>query len=304
MQRLASFLGSKLAFPPAAVRSFENNGMEVMNSQPQGPTNGTGKQSSDNPTKDGVSQLLPRQDPEPQTPANEQHQQPSKPQETVGDGSNKPPTTTAQSVLGKENRLSRPSMVQGLAEWEFPENVGDKSAFVSASLQHGSDATPCEPSSPQCTREKEPAPIRTPRPTRGKRKRYDEKTLEGNVIGFQDKRECLLFSSPQNRGRRTHDDDDDDYFEKTIVPKAFNIEFDRRFVKYAVAPDGSEQKEKFVWSFEEGDQAASLDLSEARIEEVPDLPKRTMKGRSRVGPMYQARIPAFGELEDGCEPLG
>ena len=285
--------------------------MEVMNNT--APMDGAMKlqsSSEDATGKEGASQLPPGPESDPQTPPpSEQKQQSSVPPQAAAAGgdADKPAAATPQPKVGKENRHSRPSLVQGVAEWEFPENVDDKAAFVATSLQQGSDATPREPSSPQPKKKRESSPtIKTPRPTRGKRKRYDEKSLEENIIGFQDKRESILFSSPQSRGkgRQVHDDDDEDYFEKTIVPKAFNIEFDKRFVNYAVAPDGSEQKEKFVWTVGNGGQPASLGFSEADMEEVPDLPKRTTKGRSRVGPMYQARIPALGASGDGFETPG
>jgi hypothetical protein len=122
---------------------------------------------------------------------------------------NKQAAIIAQSELGKENRFLRSSLVQGLAEWEFPGKIGDKSTFLNASLQQGIDATPHELSSllpkewtvPQ-------GGIWTQRPTREKQKRYDEKTLEANVIGFQDKWESILFSSPHSRGKQGHNEDE------------------------------------------------------------------------------------------------
>jgi hypothetical protein len=274
--------------------------MEFMNPDLQSPVSGTADQSSCHETAaEGNSHLVPRQETAPQRHCSG----PSKQQESQGDAVNKQAAITAQPVLGKENRLSRPSLVQGLAEWEFPGEIGDKSTFLNASLQQGIDATPHELSSlPPKERTVPQGGIRTPRPTRGKRKRYDEKTLEANVIGFQDKRESILFSSPQSRGKRGHNEDE--FFEKTIVPKAFNVEFDQRFIDYAIAPDGTKMKEKFVWSFGKKDPALSLTLSGARMETVPDLPKRIKKGLSRVGPMYQARIPEWGKSGNEYETPG
>lgn len=268
--------------------------MEDMNADPHRTINDAVVDIPD--AAKGISHLLPRPEASPQ--------QRQAQQEAAGVTESKSAPDNLHLLLGKENRLSRPTLVQGVSEWEFPDGVVDKSTFVSTSLQEGTDASSIEPSSPSPTQQNAvlgPVP-RTPRPTRGKRKRYDEKSLENNVIG---KRESILFGSPQKRRARS-DDDQDAYFEKTIVPKAFEIEFDNRFLDYATAPDGRKMKEKFVWSLEEGkgSQPLSLDVIGARIEIVSDLPKRTKKGLSRVGPMYQARIPEWGDTWDDHETPG
>lgn len=244
----------------------------------------------------GASHLLPHQESSPQ-PRQAQ-------QENDGETRSHSVPNNQQPTYGKENCLSRPTLVQGISEWEFPEGIGDISVYVTASLQEGTDSTSLEPSSSSPTPQaasQGPVP-RTPRPTRGKRKRYDEKTLENNVIG---RRESILFGSPQSR-RTLSNDDENTHMEKTIVPKAFDIQFDKRFVDYATAADGRTMEEKFVWTFDEGNamQPLSLEMGDATIETVANLPKRNKKGLSRVGPMYQARIPEWGDTWDDHETPG
>jgi hypothetical protein len=207
---------------------------------------------------------------------------------------------------GGKEKTSRPSLVSGLSEWNFPAGVMDKSRFVGESLRKGSDAKVISRESSKTPSPTHPStPPRQARPARVKRVRYDEKSLEENVIGAEDLNDRPVFGSPRSRRRIT----EDPVFEKKIHPKATGIEFDTRFLGFAVAADGSKMEEKLVWTTsDQSNEEISHDIRKACVEMIPDLPKRLKKSLSRVGPMYQARIPRKGDCvcntTDWDEPPG
>lgn len=198
--------------------------------------------------------------------------------------------------------VRRNTLVHGMSGWSFPKGIADKSKFVSDSLRNGTDAKvivsapPSKASSPKAGDVEHPTtPPRRRRNT--KRVRYDEKTLEENVIGVPDQVDRPLFGSPRSRRRVT----ENPTFEKKINPKATGVVFDSRFLKFAVAQDGSKKEEKLVWAIR--DQSGNFvfhDSRDAILETIPDRPKRCNKSMSRVGPMYQARVPKSAGAMDNA----
>jgi hypothetical protein len=193
--------------------------------------------------------------------------------------------TTAIFVTEKRSSSCRKSLVNGVSQWNFPLGILDKSKFVFDSLRQGFDAKVVRSTIASLT-----LPTSQQRQTRNSRKRkihYNEKALEDNVIGAEEKDKRPPFGSPRSR-RRTNEDPT---YETKIKPKAAGVEFDTRFLSFELAPDGSFMVEKLVWSIENTRNNISYDSREASLEKIPDLPKQCSESFSRVGPMYQARIP-------------
>ncbi|KAG7364751.1 PHD-finger domain containing protein [Nitzschia inconspicua] len=202
------------------------------------------------------------------------------------------------ATVEKEN-VSRRSLVLEVSGWNFPAGSMDKSKFVGESLRMGLDAKKIVSGE---TSEVAPydetvliylsTPPKKTRRARRKPIRYDEKSLEDNIIGVSAQIERPLFGSPRSRRRAN----EDPTFENKIKPKANGVEFDTRFLNFAVSSDGSNMEEKLVWTLT--DQSGDIiphDSREADLESIPDPPKRR-KQSSRVGPMYQARIPKKQEI--------
>jgi hypothetical protein len=208
----------------------------------------------------------------------------------------KPPLSNGQRPIAKisdtiaiactENSSStKPTLVHGVSRWDFPVGILDKSKFVLDSLREGFDAK-------VVTSNVKPLahPRSQPRQTRKTRKRqiqYNEKALEDNIIGAEVKDIRPPFGSPRSR-RRVNEDPT---FEKKIRPKATGVEFDTRFLNFALALDGSRMEEKLVWCIGRSRNDVCFDSREATMEKILDLPKRFRESFSRVGPIYQARIP-------------
>lgn len=294
----------------------------------QNDTNGTlaGPSTVSAPEKGGEQHsteqngvTLPAASQKLQEPQSKQQDEKSSPVVSLGsidspvpDGSSptaKTSDATEDAATEKKEKASKPSLVDGLSVWDFPVGTLDMSKFVSDSLRRGSDAKVVlsNTTSNEIETSSSTHPSTPPRPTRAartKRIRYDEKALEDNIIGAEEQNERPPFGSPRSRRRIN----EDPTFEKKIHPKATGIEFDTRFLRFATAPDGSKMEEKLVWSADKVIEVISHDSREACIEKIPDLPKRCKKSLSRVGPMYQARIPKKGEAGkddiDWDEPPG
>jgi hypothetical protein len=193
--------------------------------------------------------------------------------------------TTAMVDVEKTS-LSRPTLVHGVSQWDFPLGTRNKSEFVFESLRGGFDAKVVTSDITSFTH-----PKTQPRHCRNTRKRqlqFSEKASEDKIIRSNEKDESVPFGSPGSRRRIN----EGPTFEKKIRPKATGIEFDTRFLSFALAPDGGIMEEKLVWSIDKSnDDVSYYDRREACMGKIPDLPKRCRESLSRVGPMYQARLP-------------
>jgi len=187
------------------------------------------------------------------------------------------PTDRPTRSNPKRKARTMSSRIDYLTEWRFPEETRNRWEFVMAALKKGADAESVGSHlKSACT------PRTTTSPKRKRRRITEESTRQ------RKKKSNSKGTKPVNS---KHAEGGGHW--KTRIQKACGVAYDSRFLDYPVAQDGSKKEDRLIWCGRGKEPGDCSIVESAYMLEVPDIPKRPTKTASRVGPLYQAKVPKW-----------